>query len=74
MNVTVWEHCTFDSQILDVAEFTAITPLSLLISCKLSFPIVGLEMSSLPTLALNYSNRIFMWYLGNLSNTCSSSL
>jgi hypothetical protein len=25
------------------------TPLSLLISCKVSFPIVGLEMSSLPS-------------------------
>jgi hypothetical protein len=28
---------------LDVAKFTTLTPLSLLISCKLSFPIVGFE-------------------------------
>jgi hypothetical protein len=26
---------------LDVAKFTNLTPLSLLISCKISFPIVG---------------------------------
>jgi hypothetical protein len=36
----------------DVAKFTTLTPLSLLISCKLSFPIVGLKMSCLPTLTL----------------------
>jgi hypothetical protein len=34
---------------LDVAKFTNLAPLSLLISCKLSFLIVSLEMSSLPT-------------------------
>jgi hypothetical protein len=32
---------------LDVAKYTDLTPLSLLISCKLSFPIVGLKISSL---------------------------
>jgi hypothetical protein len=31
---------------LDVAKFTTLTPLSLLIACKLSFPIVSLKMSS----------------------------
>jgi hypothetical protein len=50
---------------LDVAKFTTLTPLSLLISCKLSFPTVGLKMSSLPTLALRFPNKIFIWYLGN---------
>jgi hypothetical protein len=40
---------------------------------KLSFPIVGLQMSSTPTLALKSPNKIFIWYFGNLSNTCSSS-
>jgi hypothetical protein len=64
MNVTMWEHCTFDSKIFG---------LSLLISCKLSFPIFGLKMSSLPTLTLKSPYRIFIWSLGNLSNTCSSS-
>jgi hypothetical protein len=34
---------------LDVAKFTNLTPLSLLISCEISFPIVGLKISSLPT-------------------------
>jgi hypothetical protein len=30
---------------LDAAKFTTLTPLSLLISSKLSFPIVGLKMT-----------------------------
>jgi hypothetical protein len=30
-------------------------------------------MSSVPTLALESPNKIFVRYLGNLSNTCSSS-
>jgi hypothetical protein len=58
---------------LDVAKFTTLTPLSLLISCKLSFPIVGLKMSSLPTLAFKSHNKIVIWYLGNLSNIRSNS-
>jgi hypothetical protein len=41
-----------------VAKFTNLTPLSLLISCKLSFLIVGLKMSSLPALAFKSPNRI----------------
>jgi hypothetical protein len=53
MNVAMWEHCTFEYEIfLAVAEFTALSPLSLLISYKLSFPIVGLKLSSLPNLAI----------------------
>jgi hypothetical protein len=51
INVTMWEHCTFD-RFLEAAMFTTLTPLSLLILCKLSFPIVGLKMSSLPTSAV----------------------
>jgi hypothetical protein len=43
---------------LDVAKFTNLTPLSLLILCKLSFPTVSLKISSLPTLALECPNRI----------------
>jgi hypothetical protein len=42
--------------------------------CKLSFPIVGLKMSSLPTWALKSLNKIFMWYLGNLSINQSINL
>jgi hypothetical protein len=37
---------------LDVTKNTYLTPLSLLISRKFSFPIVGLKMSSFPTLLL----------------------
>jgi hypothetical protein len=47
---------------LDVAKFASLTPLSLLISCKLSLPIVSLKMSSLPTLALKFSYGIFGIY------------
>jgi hypothetical protein len=45
---------------LNVAKFTNLTPLSLLILVELSFQIVGLKMSSVPTLALKSPNRIFM--------------
>jgi hypothetical protein len=47
---------------LDVVKLN--TTLSLLILCKLSFPIVGMKLSYLPILALN---------LGNSLNTNSSS-
>jgi hypothetical protein len=43
----------------------------IIISCEHSFPVVGLKMSSLPALALKSPNRIFIWYLGNLSNILS---
>jgi hypothetical protein len=35
---------------LDVTKLTTLTPLSLLISCNLTFAIVGLKMSSLTEL------------------------
>jgi hypothetical protein len=38
------------------------------------FAIVGLKMSSLPTLALKSPNIVFMCYLGKLLNIRSSSL
>jgi hypothetical protein len=56
MDVAMWENRTFDFGFLDVAKLTNLTPLSLLISCKLSFSIIGLKMSSLPTLALKSPN------------------
>jgi hypothetical protein len=58
---------------VDVAKFTTLTPLSLLMSCNLSFPVVGLKMSYLPTLAVKSPDKIFTWYLGNLSNMHSNS-
>jgi hypothetical protein len=58
---------------LDLAKFTALIPFSLLILCKLSFPIVGLKLSILLTLAMK-SNEMFIWHLGNLLNIHSNSL
>jgi hypothetical protein len=65
---------------LDVAKFTILTPLSLLISCKLSFPIVGLKMPSLPTFALKsplrkYSyviQEIYQIHVPTLCRSCPS--
>jgi hypothetical protein len=54
------EHCTFD-RFLDVAKFTTVTKLSLLISSNLSFPIVGLKISSVPILALKSPNKMLLW-------------
>jgi hypothetical protein len=50
-NAVMRERGAFD-KFLDVAKFTTLTPLSLLIWCELSFPIVSLKISSLPTFAL----------------------
>jgi hypothetical protein len=58
----MWEYCTFDCDTLDVAKFTTLTPLSLLILCKHSFPAIGLKTSSLSTLARTFK-RIVKWYL-----------
>jgi hypothetical protein len=41
----------------DVARL--LNSLSLQISCKFSFPIVGIKISSVPAFALKYSNRKF---------------
>jgi hypothetical protein len=38
---------------LGLGKFTIPIPLPLLILCELSFPVVGLKTSSLPTLAMN---------------------
>jgi hypothetical protein len=58
---------------LDVEKFITLIPLSLLILCKFSLPIVGLKMSPLLTLVLKSPNKIFVWYLGNLSNIHSNA-
>jgi hypothetical protein len=64
IDVAMWNIVLLTLRFLDVAKFTNLTPLSLLISCKLSFPIVGLKMSSLPTLALKSPNTIFWQSFG----------
>lgn len=50
-----------------------IIPLSLIVSCQLSLVTVGLKISSLPTSASKYHNKMFTWYFENWSNTRSSS-
>jgi hypothetical protein len=60
LNVMTWEHYTFDREVFESGKIYYSTPLSLVISCKLSYPIVELKMSSLPTLALNSPNKIFV--------------
>jgi hypothetical protein len=69
----MWEHCSFDLKVLDVSKLATLTPLSLLIYCELPFPVVNLKMSSLSTLALKSPSKIFVWFLGNLSNAHSNS-
>ena len=73
MNVLVRTIVLLTTRFFDVAKFAILTPLSLLSRCRLSFPIVGLKIFSLPNLALKYPNRIFTWYLGKWSKTCSNS-
>jgi len=46
------------TKFFDAAEFTILTQLSLLSCCRLSFPIVCLKVSSLPSCALKSPKRI----------------
>jgi len=52
----MWEWRTLD-RFSGVAKYTAIIPLSVLISCKLSLPVVDLQVSSAPAFALRSSNE-----------------
>jgi hypothetical protein len=67
MDVVIWEHCT-RLRFLDMAKFTTLIPLSLLISNKIYFPTISLKISSLPNFVTENPNKMFIWYLGNLSN------
>ena len=73
MNVWVRIIVLLTIRFFDVAKFAILTQSSLLSQCRLSFPIVGLKIFSLPYFALKYPNRIFIWYLGKWSKTCSNS-
>jgi hypothetical protein len=46
MNVMIWEHCTSIVKFLGVVKFTTLTPLSLLISCKLTLPVFYMKALS----------------------------
>jgi hypothetical protein len=56
MNVMMWKYYTI-GRFFDVTKFSTVTPLSLLISYKLSFPVFGLKI--VPTFALK-TNKIFV--------------
>jgi hypothetical protein len=56
-----------------MVKFNTLTPLSLLISCELPFPVVSLKISTLSTFTLKSSNKIFVSYPRNWWNTCYSS-
>jgi len=55
----------------DVAKFTTLIPLSLQISCKLSYLIIGVKIYSLYIFVLKSPNKIFMLHAWNWSYTCS---
>jgi hypothetical protein len=67
------QHCAADSFILDVAKFSPATPITLLVSCKLSFMTVGFKTYSLPHFKSEHPTQFFIKHLQNLSNTCSGS-
>jgi len=57
MNLWVWEHCALSNQMFDT--LSCLTPLPLLFSYKILFPVVGLKMSAV---ALKSRNRFFVRY------------
>jgi len=65
----------FTTRFFEVARFTALTPLSSssLFSCKPSFQIADLKISSLPTCTLQSLYWNYTWYLGRWLNNCSNS-
>jgi hypothetical protein len=66
MDVAMWEHRTFDSEIFRCGK---IYYSNCIIITNFMYNFIGLKMSSLLALALKSPNNIFIWYLGNLSNT-----
>jgi len=60
----------FTNEVYDVPNFVILVPLLLLSWCRLSFPIVGLKIFSLPKFALKSPVRIYILYLGKLLIIC----
>jgi uncharacterized membrane protein len=60
MNVSVRKHPALNNYFFYVANFTLLTSLLLLSLCRLSFPLVGLKIFSLPIFVLKSPNRIFV--------------
>jgi len=68
MNVSAQEHWALDNYIFDVAKlhYSTLTPIVLLSSCKVSFPIVHLKNSSLPSFASKSPMKMFYMVLGKM--------
>jgi hypothetical protein len=49
INVQTCEHCNLVSYIFDVAEFTALDPLTLFVSHALRLPVTGFQLSHVYT-------------------------
>ena len=61
------------TRFFDVVQSNILVPISLLSRCRLSFPIVGFKVFSLPSFALKSDNRVFTRYLEKLRKTCANS-
>jgi hypothetical protein len=61
------------TRFFNVAKFANLTPLWLLLSYKLPFPIVGLRIFSLSKFALKSPKIIFVCHLQKWPNMCSNS-
>jgi hypothetical protein len=59
MNVAMWEHCTFDNEIFRCGKIYYSNAIIIINLCKLSFQIVGLKVSSMPTLVWKPPSKIF---------------
>jgi hypothetical protein len=57
MNVVMWEHCTFVNLIFGCGQAYCHYPLSLLILCKISFPVIL-------SFSLKSLTKISMWHWG----------
>ena len=68
-----WNIVLLTNRFLMWQKFTILTPLSLLSWCRLSFPVVGLKIFSLPTYALKSPNRSSYDTQEKIKNCCNSS-
>jgi hypothetical protein len=60
VQVNLWMLLCRNTMLLDVSVLSALAPLSVVISCKLSLPVVGLKISLLRTLAFKSATKILM--------------